>query len=123
MEPGVFESDPERLERRGIVRGGGRARRHCVGGEENLPVMARKMASQFAVGIGPVIEHQIELAEPRRELRRHGRGIEQRPPASFVLRVRSVDQAAVARERGGGGVAGQLDLRGRPALAQGRERR
>jgi hypothetical protein len=65
----IFASlDPERSQRGAIVPCGGIAFRHGARGKESLSGLKRKPSAQFAVGIGPETDDEIELPQPRGEV-------------------------------------------------------
>lgn len=121
VEPSCVRAQAERAERRAIVGGGGSEGRKRGAGQEYLVGTDGKMRCKIVLGVGPEIEHEVEARECVGENRRKRRRRVESSPTRFVLRVDAVQQAGVEAEDGGGGVANEFDVRGRPALAKERE--
>ena len=81
-----------------------------------------EMGGEGFVGVGPEIEDEIERGEVGREIGGQRGPRVEGAPAGLVLGVHGVDQAGMNAEGGGGGVAGEFDVRGGPTLAQQGER-
>ena len=73
-------------------------------------------------GVGPKIQDEVERGEVFGERSRQRSAGVEGAPAGLMLGVGAVDQAGPNAEVGGGGVAGEFDVRGGPVLAKQRER-
>ena len=101
-----------------VVRGGGSACGQSGCGNKNLGGVKREVPVQFSVGIGPKIENEVEGGEFSRKLGWERLVAVERGPARLVLGMHGVEQARGVAERGGGGVAGEFDSRGRKFFPQ-----
>ena len=104
-----------------IMRRGRPARGQRSAGLEKLSAPPGKMAAELARRIRPVIQHEIEFVQPRREISRQRRFPVERAPPRLVLRMDGVDQPFLATELGGARISDQFDPARGPGLFQQRE--
>ena len=87
-------------------------------GKKRLPGPDWKPPGQDPIRIGPVVDHEVESSEPAGECRRQRSIGEKSAPSRFVLGIGFVEIASHNAEFGSAGVAGQFDLRRRPAFSE-----